>query len=329
MTDMHGRMETDVAPGGIVAKEPPEAPIMPVGNFLADLAMIEDPALPGRYTMDMSPAWNIFYTFGGMTMAAALRAAQLGVGRDDLHPLTAHALFCSPVGAGPVEIDVDVVRNGRTAANVCADLRQAGHDGTDLRLLATFGQHHDTHVQYQGIEFPAGILAPDECPQRPDPAEFSEARLPFPPVNFHEQNDWRPATEGFTWDENWGRGAVHDTTFSSWFRLHHEPRLPDGTIDPVYYCVPADMLGPAIGRRLGPMSDDNPPFLILSLEIDLQFFRTTTSTWILQHVVSQEASNGYAFGTTELWDEDRHLIAYVTQRARLRPFSPGEKLGPP
>jgi len=306
-------------PAGATASDVPE------GDLLRDLAMVEDPQRPGRFTLEFSPAWNIFYTFGGFTMAAALRAAQLHVDRPDLVPLTAHAVFCSPVGAGPVEIDVDVVRNGRTAANVQADLRQVGHEGADLRLLATFGQEHDTRVTYQGIEFPTGILPPDECPQRPDPAEFSSARPPFPPVNFHRQNDWRPAYEGFTWDETWGREGEHANEFACWFRLHREPRLPDGTIDPISYCVPADMLGPAINRG---GRNEAEPFLILSLEIDLQFFATTSSAWTLQRVVSQHAGHGYAFGTTELWDDQRRLLAFVTQRARLRPFAPGEALGP-
>ncbi len=300
---------------------------VPAGDLLADIDVQPDPTRPGRYNIEFSPAWNVFYTFGGVTMAAALRAAEREVARDDLHPLSAHAVFCSPVAAGPVEIDVDIVRNGRTAANVSADLRQTGHEGTDMRLLATFGQHHETDLTYRGIEFPQDVRPPDECPTRPDPAEFSEARNPFPAINFHEQNDWRPALAGFTWEESWGAQGPHDARFASWFRLHKEPRLADGLIDPVSYCVPADMLGPAIGRALGPITQER-PFLILSLEINLQFFATTDSSWILQHVHSQDAGHGYAYGTTELWDEHRRLVGYATQRARLRPFSAGEQLGP-
>jgi len=313
-------------PSSVIEHQEPDVDV-PTGHLLADIDVQADPSTRGRYTLDLSSAWNIFYTFGGVTMAAALRAAERELARDDLRPLSAHAVFCAPVAAGAIEIDVDVVRNGRSAANVCADLRQHGHDSTDLRLLATFGQQHDSNYQYVGIEFPSDVLPPELCPQRPDPAEMSEARSPFPPVNFHQQNDWRPALEGFSWEEHWGDREPRASRFASWFRLLDEPRLADGTLDPVSYCVPADMLGPAIGRRIGPLGQDQ-PFLILSLEINLQFFATTTSSWTLQHVVSQHAGNGYAYGTTELWDEARHLIGMATQRARLRPFSAGEQLGP-
>lgn len=301
---------------------------VPAGDLLADIDVQRDAADPRRFTLSISPAWNVFYTFGGVTMAVALRAAERALERDDLHPLSAHAVYCAPVGEGPVEIDVDVVRNGRTAANVCADVRQQGHAGTDLRLLATFGRLHDTHVAYQGIDFPAGVLDPEECPTRPEPGDLSEASAPFPPINFHQQTEWRPALAGFSWDEGWGSGDERVATFASWFRLLKEARLADGTIDPVSYCLPADMVGPAIGRKMGPMSDDNPPFLILSLDINLQFFGRTDSSWILQNVVSQWAGDGYGYGTTELWDENRRLVAFATQRARLRPFTPGEALGP-
>src|SRR4051812_22864037 len=101
---------------------------LPPADLLADIDCQRDPRDPSRFTLEISPAWNIFYTFGGVTMAAALRAAQRALGRDDLHPLSAHAVFCAPVGAGDVEIAVTVIRNGRTAANVSADLRQLGHD---------------------------------------------------------------------------------------------------------------------------------------------------------------------------------------------------------
>ena len=35
-----------------------------------------------------------------------------------------------------------------------------------------------------------------------------------------------------------------------------------------------------------------------------------------------------AYGTTEIWDIDRRLVAIATQRARLRPIVAGEAIGP-
>jgi hypothetical protein len=103
-----------------------------------------------------------------------------------------------------------------------------------------------------------------------------------------------------------------------------EPRLPDGTIDPISLPIPADMLGPAVGQRTGPSS-----FFVVTLELGLHWFARTTSSWVLQHVVSPHAGDGYASGHVYLWDEDRTLLGFATQRARMRPVEPGQQLGPP
>jgi acyl-CoA thioesterase len=304
---------------------------VPPGDFLRDSALTPDPDVPGRSSLEMSPAWNVFYTFGGMTMAVALRAACDHVvgelGRDDLHPITANALFCAPLGAGRIQADVTTLRAGRTAAQVRSELRQGDEGGPALAMLVTFGERHaDALGTYDGITFPADVRPPDECPARPDPAEGSRAGSPFPVLNFDEQTDWRPAQAGFTWEDGPARSEGLDARFAAWFRLKREPRLPDGTIDPVSYCVPADMLGAAVARRLGPLAQTQ-PFFVLSLEINLQLFATTDSPWMLQDVVSQHAADGYAYGTTELWDGNRRLVGFATQRARLRPIKPGEGFG--
>ena len=80
--------------------------------------------------------------------------------------------------------------------------------------------------------------------------------------------------------------------------------------------------------KIGPEMATNPPLLMLSLEISLQFVATTTSPWLLQHTRAHHSANGYAWGSVELWGEDRQLLAFGTQRAHVRPvdisrFAPG------
>ena len=66
-----------------------DPPVFPAGDFLVDSDVQRDPNTPGRYTLDLSPAWNVFYTFGGMSMAVALRAIERELARDDFGPITA------------------------------------------------------------------------------------------------------------------------------------------------------------------------------------------------------------------------------------------------
>src|SRR4051812_4880627 len=93
-----------------------EPPAFPAGDFLVDSDVQRDPDTPGRYTLDLSPAWNVFYTFGGMSMAGALRAIERELARAAPGPITATALYVQPVTDGPLEVDVRVLRNGRRAA---------------------------------------------------------------------------------------------------------------------------------------------------------------------------------------------------------------------
>ncbi len=66
-------------------------------------------------------------------------------------------------------------------------------------------------------------------------------------LNFHQQTDWRPTS---WWDpETW---TSQPAETSCWTRFVKEPRLADGTIDPISLPIPADMLGPAVGQRIGP-----------------------------------------------------------------------------
>lgn len=290
---------------------------VPVGDFALDTAVVADPDVTGRFHGELSEAWRVFYAFGGCSMAVALRAAQHAVGRDDLTPVSASAVFAAPVPCGPLVVDTTVLRAGRSAAQVTASLRPGGSDDTAVHLAAVFGAPHNTHVSFVDATWPEDAIAVEDTELPPPPPEDS----PFRNINYHRQTDWRPAMAGmaFRSTDEWIPGPARSL---SWHRLLKEPRLADGTIDPIAYCAPADILGPAIFSRLGPLGPDNPPFLVLSLEISLQFLATTTSPWILQHTRVPHAGEGYAHSYVELWDSDRRLVAIANQRGHIRPVAP-------
>jgi acyl-CoA thioesterase len=293
---------------------------VPAGDFARDTEVTPDAEVAGRYHADLSEAWKVFYAFGGCTMAVALRAAQTAVDRPDLRPVSATAMFAAPVPCGPLVIDTNVLRNGRSAAQATAALRGTDHDGdegADIFLTAIFGGEHENHVGYDDTVWPEDAVDIEDTEPPPPPPEDS----PFRNINYHEQTDWRPALRGmaFRTTDDWVPGPARSL---SWHRMLKEPRLPDGTIDPVAYCAPADILGPAIFSRLGPLGPDNPPFLVLSLEISVQFVASTTSPWILQHTRVPQAGKGYAYAEVELWDADRRLVAFANQRGHIRAVSP-------
>ncbi len=287
---------------------------VPAGDLLADTTLTPDPDRLGRYHGAISEAWKIQFAFGGVTMTAALRALQQHLGRDDLQLVTANAIFCAPVPCGPIVADVEILRNGRGAAQVACDIRVPGDDTITTRVHGVFGRSHDTDLAFVDERFPTDVLMPDDCP--PDPPRPADD--PWPPTNFHHQTEWRPALIGAVppWDPAFTAGPAR---FAAWTRLRNEPRLPDGSYDTVALGVPADSIGPAIGRGLGPNLRH---FMSLSLEIGLRFIRTPTTTpaWILQDMRCWQCGDGYATGPTHLWDTEGNLLAIAQQTAHLRPL---------
>src|SRR6476659_3343693 len=97
-----------------------------------DTALTADPDRTGRFHAHLPDGWKVVYIFGGVSMYAALRAMQEALGRTDLELVTANAIFLSPVPPGPISIDVEVLRDGRRASQVAADLRVPGGHGPAL-----------------------------------------------------------------------------------------------------------------------------------------------------------------------------------------------------
>ncbi|MDZ4828210.1 MAG: thioesterase family protein [Actinomycetota bacterium] len=268
-------------------------------NIRTDTTLTPDPEIPGRLHADIPPAWNVMHIFGGVSMYTALRAMQETLDRPDMPLVTANAIFLAPVTAGPVTVDVDVLRGGRRASQVAADLRVAGTEGVALRAHGVFGQAHDVDHHYQEVRFPEAPL-PEQTPLPPDP----DRPNPFGEISFHQQTAWRPVSPL----DDPGRGQ-----FLSWVRLL------EGEPDLLTLAVHGDVLGPAVGRALGPSLYGR---MVLSLEIGIRFIAVPVTPWVLQEIEAWHVGDGYATGPARLWDEDRNLCAIATQTAHLRVMKP-------
>jgi acyl-CoA thioesterase len=287
--------------------------LAPPGDFLTDTALAADPAHPGRFRGEIPTAWQVFSAFGGVSMAVGLRGIELALGRPDLRPVTTSATFCAPVPCGPVVVDATVLRDGRSAAQGASDLRVPGSEGVAQRMHATFGVDRASPYAFLDARMPT-VPPPAECD--PPPAQRPPDD-PFPKINYHDQTEWRPALPTRAWDVEVQRATKGPAETASWFRLLKEPRLNDGTYDWAALLVPADILGPAVGRAVGAY-DEVEPFFVLSLEIGVRFVARPETDWILQHCRASVAADGYATGDAHLWSEDGALLAIATQTAYLR-----------
>jgi acyl-CoA thioesterase len=286
-----------------------EAMNVPAGDFVADSTSTPRADARGTYDGDIPLAWQIVDVFGGMTMAVALRAMQDELARPELQLVSAHSVFVNRVPCGPVTIEVDVLRSGKTAAQVVSQLRTASAPNVvALQTQAVFGIAHDIEHALQDVHFP-DVPPPEECD--PPPPQPDDDTRPWGHINFHDQTDWRPANGTAPWEELYGKG---EPRMCSWVRLQKEPLLADGSYDPLVLALHGDQIGTAVGQGLGPIG----PYFTLSLEIGIRFIAAPTTSWVLQDAEAWHVGDGYATGPTRLWGSDRRLLAIASQTANLR-----------
>jgi acyl-CoA thioesterase len=271
-----------------------------VRNLRDDTTLTPDASTAGRFHADIPEGWRVMYVFGGVSMYTALRAMQEALDRPELPLVTANAIFLAPVPPGPVEIDVEVLRDGRNASQVAADVHVPGA-GPALRVHGVFGRAHDTQLSFQDVPVPE-VPPPDQVP----PPVLPNRPNPFGQIPFHDQTAWLPVSPL----DDPGRGR-----FLTWVKLLREPRLRDGSLDPLMLTVHGDVLGPAVGRALGPRDTS---MMVLSLEIGIRFIATPVTAWVLQEIEAWHIGDGYATGPARLWDEEMRLCAIATQTAHLR-----------
>src|SRR5215471_10099387 len=121
--------EPEVAAGGVVASA-----------FGRQMALRADPAVPGRHLVDVDARWNCPIVPHGGTMAAlaaGAMAAEIGDPDQALRTLT--TVFAAPVPAGPVEIDVTVLRRGRSMTQATAVAHAPG-EAIGHTSVAVFGR---------------------------------------------------------------------------------------------------------------------------------------------------------------------------------------------
>lgn len=286
-------------------------------NDLArDTSVTRLKAAPGWYTAKLGPEWNFMTPSGGVLMTIAMRAMYEELGDDDLRPLSANTHFCSPVPAGPLEIRVEILRHGRAAAQVRAQLSSTAVPGPGLEVSATFARRRPTKVEMLDIKRP-DVPLPDELSTMEALTDLAGRERPA----FFNNLDSRLAIGEPWWGSDWKPGRAR---LARWYRYLAPQKLPDGRFDPFAIPPIADTMPPALIQKLGP---DHPPFFAPSLDLTVHFLEDTWAEWLLADVRSRWAGFGYATADVELWDLEGKLIAFGTQMMFLR-MEPTERQPP-
>jgi acyl-CoA thioesterase len=241
-------------------------------------------------------------------MTVAMRAMQEELADPDLRPLSANTHFCSPVPAGPIEVRVEILRHGRAAAQIRAQLSSLTMPGPGLEVSATFAREREG-IDFVDTTMPE-VPRPQELPRVEDLPGVDLRERP----RFFDNLETRIALGHPWWAGGWQGGAAR---IGRWFRYRVPQRLADGRLDPLALPPIADTMPPALTQKLGP---DHAPFLAPSLDLTVHFLEDTRSQWLFTLVHVRRARAGYATADAEIWDDDGHLVAYATQMMLLRRF---------
>lgn len=243
---------------------------------------------------DLDPQWAVGDKLhGGYLMAVLGRAVAATASHP--HLVTMSATFLRAPAPGPADVEVEVLREGRGAAQYRARLLQDGQPCAEA--LVTQGVLDSAAPWWSRAEPPA-IPVEDECMLLPAEAPGSPFRVPLLDVVEHRHD---PACLGFALGQPSQDGRV-----AGWLRF------ADGADwDPLSLLIATDP-APPVSLTLGIQSWA--PTLSLTA-----YVRRLPAPGPMRFVMtSSEITSGRMDEIVEVWDSADTLVAQATQLAAVR-----------
>jgi acyl-CoA thioesterase len=271
-----------------------------VGSFAHDV--IVESISPGHYRAHLDHSWDLMpLPQGGIVASFALQAARLEVADRTMALRTCTSVFVGQVQSGELEIDVQLLRRGRSALQVLSTVRNLGTTA-GTTVLAVFGgaRRGPTFID---VRAPA-VKSPLQCPAFEDgmPAEYAEQGSP----PFWMQLESRRALGHPPWEDY----VPTTSDAATWLRFREPPMLPDGSLDPLGVLTLADRMPGSVDEMLG---RSGPRWFAPSADLTVHFLEPLRTEWVLAHDRARWADDGWASAETTLWDEHGSVVAYATQ----------------
>lgn len=251
------------------------------------------PAATGRHVGTVHPAWNIGANpNGGYLLSLAAQALRQAVPQHpDPLSITTHYLRPGQPGQ-PCDIDVQVLRTGRTLSTVRATLSQDG--AARLEVLAAMGDLGAADADPVITLPPPEIPPPEACPGRS--ASAQGVGLPI-----LERLDIRlhPAEAV--------PGAAGRARVSGWIRFA-DGRAPD----PLACLLMADAFPPAVFGLLGMVG------WVPTIELTVHLRARPAPGWLLGQFWAEDLRDGRVIENGALWDSRGALVAQSRQLALVR-----------
>lgn len=278
-----------------------------MGSAWDDLKIEEVAGVAGRFTATISDPWMLAVApQGGIVAALAAQAMALTLGIADQSLRSLSAVFAGQVGGGEVDIEVAVLRRGRSMSQLTATVRNPGAPA-GLTGVAVFGKTRRgfefTDLAFPEVSGPEGLRSFRD--PIPDGVDFEFRRDPMP---FWEQIiEGRPAIGRPPWEPH-VPGAAEE---AYWYRIDDPPLTDDRLLDPLTALVVCDTMPGAVNQRLGPETE---PWFGPSADFTIHLLNPCSPGWLLAHNRARHAGDGYASVEMALWDPaGPTLVAYATQ----------------
>ena len=281
-----------------------------VGTGWDDLELSEVDDAGHRFTTSISPMWQLaIVPQGGIVAAIAVRAMERVLGDPSQTLRTMTAMFAGQVACGPVVVDVQLLRRGRSMSQLTATVRNPDAEA-GLTAVAAFGAPRRgfdfTELVFPDVPGPVG--APSFRDPLPEGVDFEWDRPPMP--FWDEVIESRPVIGRPPWEPHEDGPAEA----AYWYRLDDPPVRADGTLDVAGPIVMCDTMPSSVGQKLGP---DSGQWFAPSVDYTLHVFGPASPGWLLAHHKARHAGDGYASVELALWDPSGggppRLVAYGTQ----------------
>jgi acyl-CoA thioesterase len=256
----------------------------------------------GRYRATLDHGWDLVpIPQGGVIVSFGLRAAAAEVGDPAQELRTCTTVFAGQVAAGELDIEVKILRRGRSATQVSVTVQNEGK-ASGATTLAVFGSRRrgPTFVDVRMPQVPP----PAECPSYRDPPPPGVD--PFPPRPFWTRVEGRAALGHAPWEDY--RPETSDV--ATWLRFDDAPVLDDGALDPLGVVTLADRMPGCVGEMMGPGRE---PWFAPSADLTVHLLEPARTEWLLAHDRARWADDGWAAASSTVWDENGTLVAYATQ----------------
>lgn len=275
-----------------------------------DTAVVADAGVANRYHVALPSSWDFVTPSGGVLMTVALRAVETHLSEPHLRFASATTVFCTPLRATNLVIDVTELRRGKATSQLRVAVRHRdptpdAEDATDnsrgLELLTTFVRDR------KGPDVVGSTMPRVRSLAASIPVADSLPHNPHKRFAFFQQLEARIADGEPLWAEDQPPGPAR---YARWFRYRTPQRDARGRFDRLALPPLMDTMPSALSRAIG---TGGYRFIAPSLDLTTYVVDDTEDEWLLVATCVRRAHHGWAIGECEVWDEHGRFVAYGTQ----------------